>query len=357
MLYSIFSVVSVCAVISPWLKRNQTQYLLFLLIFLCFVLSFIRWNTGTDWESYYDIFISSKNLSNYTSVEPTFFLLNHICYSLTTSYTFCLLIESLILFGCSYYIVRQQKYPLLTYFLLFASTLGNIMFVRQSISVAIVLFSYQYILSGNKRKFYICIICATLLHTSSIVALPIYWLYRKGIKWRILLLILFIVFLCSMFLNGNLFRNVLSTDYFIGAKIIGYLNRSENGVDMNYITITPQKAIMSHLLKRLFIIGLLLTYCRGTKITDKKLNGYLRIYLYSSVLYFIVTPLSMDLSRVCTCLELVDIFLYPYIFSTLKRTSSKIITLFLILIFGLSKFISNYNRFPEIFGSYITIFQ
>lgn len=357
MLYCLLFVVLIFTVISFWMTQKQAKGVVLILITSCFVLSFIRWETGTDWDTYYNIFLESKDLSNYTPVERTFFLLNHLCYTVSESYTFCLFIEAAILFTCSYGILSRQPLPMFSYFLLFASTLGNVMFVRQSIAVAIILYSYKYILNQEPRKFYICVTCAILIHTSSLIALPLYFLFHKQIKWRVVILALGVLFLFALCSPGNIIRSMVGGNSFIAAKIVSYLNRSASGADLDYIVISPQKAVLMHLIKRAFVLALIILYCRKRIGTDKTLAGYLRIYLYSSGLYFIVTPLSMDLSRLCTPIELVDIFLYPYILYQLRTESAQYITIALIIILGLSKFMSNYNRFPEIFGSYKTIFS
>lgn len=358
MLQIIWGISSFSAVLSSCIKRKESVAILLILMMICYVLSFIRWETGTDWDTYISIFRASNNLSdNYTNVEYLFFLLNHICRRISSSYSFALFIEATIIFLCTFSILKQQPYPLISFFLLFSGTMGNIMFVRQSIAVSIVLFSYIFILNKKKKGFIICILVATLVHTSSIMALPIYWIYYSNIKWKYVITLLVFVLIIGIYSSGVWLRDISVIHPFIEYKINNYLNASESNADLAYITMSPQEAIFKHLLKRSLALILILLFCRSSVIKDLRLKGYLMIYIYSSLLYLLVTPLSMNLSRICTPLEIVDIFLYPYIYTQVKHRANKYFILICILLLGLSKFMSNFNRFPEIFNNYITIFE
>lgn len=359
MIYCLFCIISLNAVVSIKNSRRQSINILFVSVLVCYILSFIRWETGTDWDSYFNIFQSSKNINNnYTNIEPFFFLLNHLFYNINTSYTFFLFFEATIIFTCCFFALKNQPYPLISLFLLFASTLGNIMFVRQSIAVALVVLSYNFILTHDKIKFYACIILATLFHTSAIVAFPIYIIFYSRIRWKYVIILIVIIALIGIYSSGQWLRFIASGNVFLEYKINSYLDASESGSDLAYVQLSPQKAIISHFMKRTILILLVILFCRGTIINrDIRLNGYLRIYIYSTCLYLLVTPLSLNLSRICTSIEIVDIFLYPYILSMIQKPFNKSFALCCIFLLGISKFISNVNRYPEIYNHYMTIFQ
>ena len=63
MLYILFVIVCSFAMCSLFLKnRKRIVGVLLLFMFIVYVLSFIRWETGTDWDSYYEIFQNAKSI-------------------------------------------------------------------------------------------------------------------------------------------------------------------------------------------------------------------------------------------------------------------------------------------------------
>ncbi len=99
---------------------------------------------------------------------------------ISNSFTFFLLLNSFIL--CLLYFRFFYKYsPVFSISVLLFILLPfnqSLFVLRQHLSLAILLLAYPYILNHKPIKFLGIVILATLIHSSSIVFLPVYFLYR-----------------------------------------------------------------------------------------------------------------------------------------------------------------------------------
>lgn len=98
---------------------------------------------------------------------------------------------------------------LLAYLMNFFPTSWNI--IRQYMAVGIVCYSYRYIFERDLKKYLVCIFLAFSCHTSSIIMLPIYFLWTKENKlvnnWKIWGLIVILIIVSTQLesiLGGNL---------------------------------------------------------------------------------------------------------------------------------------------------------
>ena len=116
-IFFILLLLSFCEIFS--LKRKITIKILSIIIFVFFIFSFIRWETGTDWQSYYDVFKSIKEpwvmKEDVYSLEfeSGFMFLNHLAKSISDSYTIMLFLQGAILFFClNTSLVKYSLYPI-----------------------------------------------------------------------------------------------------------------------------------------------------------------------------------------------------------------------------------------------------
>lgn len=79
---------------------KEKKVVFFCTIVFFWILSFIRWKTGTDWESYYDCFKLNISLSDFEDrgFEPFYTYLNYFIKQLTSEYWFFQMICGLIIF-------------------------------------------------------------------------------------------------------------------------------------------------------------------------------------------------------------------------------------------------------------------
>ncbi|GHT95461.1 hypothetical protein FACS1894141_4100 [Spirochaetia bacterium] len=140
----------------------------------------LRYHTGADWHGYINMF------NNYhqegMNREIGYMFLNRVFKRLIDNYY--VLQFAVTCFVCiSFYkfIAKYSKYPIVSLFLFIIFFMYNILMaqVRQSIAIAIILFSTQYIFDRKALKFLMMIALACLFHISAIVAISLYFFNKN----------------------------------------------------------------------------------------------------------------------------------------------------------------------------------
>lgn len=176
-------------------KKHLNAFLCFF-VFVLFVLSSIRWETGYDWDSYKNIFLYSDNeyyLSNYKS-EWVFLLLNRVIRRFTDNYSWCLTAQASIYFFVLWRFLRKVNnvlgktgkvggFAVLT--LMFSECFAGL-FATRSTLVGLICLSLVFDIYEKKRWiFFLKVIIATALHTSALFFIPAYFVFHmKRIRMR-----------------------------------------------------------------------------------------------------------------------------------------------------------------------------
>lgn len=173
------------------LDRNAKEKFMLYATFvsLVFFHTFIDIYSIPDLEPYYLEFLQVEHntwteiLSGETSrLEIGFLVLLKLVNSIGGDFRIVLLICSLLIITPYYIAIRKYSpYAALSVILILLTTYNQSLFVlRQHIAIAITIYSYQFVINRNFRKFAIAMVLAFLFHKSSIVFIPIYFIY--GIK-------------------------------------------------------------------------------------------------------------------------------------------------------------------------------
>ena len=191
---------------------NASNYYRFLFIlFVLFCLGFLRWERGTDWDSYYNQFLHGTSIWDEHS-EVGYVLLNDIIRYLTDSYTIFLFVEGLIY--CFFFVDTLRKLntylsskynnyivvfcPILLY--MYSQDFACIFLARSPIAYMICLNAVMDILSRKKYLFILKVIVAFTIHRSSLLFLFIYPLcvYFKFSLRTVILFLVISVFVFSI---------------------------------------------------------------------------------------------------------------------------------------------------------------
>jgi hypothetical protein len=102
--------------------------------------------------------------------------------------------------------------------------------LRQHLAIAVVLFSYPYII--NKKLIYFLLICAiaTLIHSSAIIWLPIYFIYNVENEKRF-----FGVLIGAILLFFLGFQSIDTVAIDINEKYMQYIEESETSTISNFL--------------------------------------------------------------------------------------------------------------------------
>lgn len=300
------------------LKRSK-RWIYFISCAL-WVFSFIRWEVGTDWDSYYEIYEECDYIEWY---EWGFLMLNRLVKHTVDNYSVLLVILGGILFYFQTKAVKALSIlPLTTLFILWGTNLGNVFFVRQSVAIAILLYSITQIEKHNLKNFLLLVIGATLIHAASIAFLPAYWIYNYKFTF-IQIAIAFAVSIAlgeigGAFIWGNL-GSMLGGAY--ESKIEAYMDAGADATFNEGMSATDLyiRSIGGKLL--LFVLFFFLV----AKRYKEKVRGMMNLFLFAIIMLPITYSVSPSLARMWTPYYQLQIFLMAYVLASMTRVSNKVI--------------------------------
>lgn len=330
---------------------NKKPFLLFFLLF--FLLSFLRWETGTDWESYYDIFIrQSLKLEFYR--EFGFVILNYTVRSFTDNYTVLLFIEALILYLALYKPLRYFSIsPFLTLIAFFCLNKGGIFFTRQTIAISLALLSIYYLALKRKYKFILFFILAISFHYSAIIVLLSIFVINKKLERKHIIFLLLLSFFITLilpvvcdlsFVKNNAILYRFSRYFYDPSNTAGY----RNGTSKIFI-------ILRTSINRIFIFTMLLLIKKKYE-HDRKFNIIFNMYFISLCLFVAFGFHSLVLSRITAYFEIFEIFALPYILLSFNRREFRLFELLFFVYLGIRLY-TGLSSYYDFFIPYKVIFN
>lgn len=175
--------------------KNGWKFGFWICVISLLILAALRGESvGNDTEEYIGIFETYKNTPDAdTRYEIGYVWLNKLLSNVSQNSQIVIIVTSIFIF-ISYgsFIYKYCKMPNLSLFIFF--TFGYYAFaisgIRQSLAIAILLFGYKYIIKGNFFKFLICVIIASLFHSTAVLFLPAYFTRNLRCNSKNLLIIL-----------------------------------------------------------------------------------------------------------------------------------------------------------------------
>lgn len=322
-------------------NRDRGGFSFWFFIILFYLMSFLRWERGTDWLSYLSLY-ENPYFAGDGSYEYTFWGLNILFGSiLKIDYTLFLLIEATILYSFIYHGIKSNcKYWVTALFCIYI-TLGNggIFFVRQTIAMAIIFYSYKYVVDKNYKYFFLWIGFAACFHVASIVALPVIFIYDLKInKTTVLVCLLSLLLLVVLYRYGFLtrFENKL-----VGYKEIG--NSSSTSIQFYY-----------GIINKLVFLFVFFVF-RGKSLEEK---GLLKIFVYGLVLYVFFGSLNITLSRLANFVAMFQVYQISRIVerNRMYRRPRYAFLIIVIVLMGLRSLFS-VSPYKDLFVPYKSIFN
>lgn len=354
---TIYILILILTIISLLKKNRKDQKLVYYYItFLLFILSFIRWETGTDWRNYFYTFKYATSIDNVIAVEEIGFrFLNFIIRSFSENYTIFLFFTSIILYFFKYPILyKLSEVPILTIFMTFSLYLGDIFYVRQALAGAILLFSLKYIFRKEFFKFSIFVIASTLIHSTAIIFLPAYYIINHlKMNKRKYVLFFIIAVIVSIFIQAILIKLSLffPDNYF--NKVNYYLSQLDN--NFNYKNGKSKiEILISASLNRVFLLGVFYSFRK--KVSNRIIKLF-ELYYFGGLLFIIFTPLSFTFGRIVYYYDLIQLIVYPSLYKYINKKYNKLVFLVLFFIYCYLKYKVLINTFYSLYIPYRTIFQ
>ncbi len=209
--------------------RNSDKIFLFITFLeLFFISGFRAWHIGNDTNVYVNLFtyaIDNYDLS-FSYMEKGYLLFNKTLSLFTDKPQSILVITSFCILGpIFYFIYKYSKFiflsTLLFVILQFSVTLN---IVRQYISLIIVLLGFSFVIKRQFIKFLLCCLIATTFHTSSIVAIVLYFIYPLNIKMKNIITVFIVTILIFVFIApflDKVFQILGRYESYMGKTLMG----------------------------------------------------------------------------------------------------------------------------------------
>lgn len=336
-------------------KRLMTFVIVWLTLFFG-----LRWECGTDWDQYYWIFkeVSWGNFLNMNrygdqNVEPLFAFVNVFLKTIGMgSYTFYLLVTNAIRFTLmAYASFKLSKYPLVTFFGFLS--VQYYFPTRNPYATAIFMAAYIFIVNKDLRKYIYTWLAACAVHISSVMVVPIYWLYGFRIKYLYQVAIYVGSILLERLLTGYL--QTLSVLLSVGSatfsdKVETYTQAfREEG----------SRSLIQYALPLFFLT--LFEYARKktrfeTETEQKRFDFYVVCYLIALCIINVLQPTMPDLTRYA---EFVNTWplLIPFVLNIKPKYRKAIVCVVLAYyVYRLNNSI-NLGEYKDLFIPYHSIFD
>jgi len=327
-----------------WLKGS------FILIFLFLAL---RYDYGNDYYNYLKIFQEINRVKTidffdgYWRFEPGWIFLCRLFRPLG----FFAMTAALALFNCFVYYRFVKKYvPSRYYWLSVFCYVFNPAFMlvhssamRQSVAIAIFVFSIDYIYKKDILRYCLCVAIASLFHVSALILVPIYLLglfnYKINKSMAVGIFSSFLVF----FVFGKTFLPYLNQ--FIGAFFVKY-GLYKDGTEIS--------TGLGLVLYSYFFI--LILYYERSQIAE------LSLIFKIAILSFFIIPLGLLISmigRIGMYFQPFTMVVFPNILFDMRNKLFKNVTISILVLFSMYTFFMFFKSdvWKDSFGSYKTIFS
>ncbi len=306
---------------------------MFMAVLLPSFMSAIRFQVGTDYSTYDYIFTYIRNhtwrevLEANIKWEIGFKVLVKILAALgNNSFIFGVLSFSTLyitIMALKYYKKCDLSLSYTAY--LFFYFWGALNIVRQSLALAIVFYAYHYIFENNKKKYFLYVILAYLIHTSAIITLPIYlmWNHKKNkvisVKLQILILSIFVI---GTIMWRPILQIILESGWKFANKFT-YLLNNNNGMNRDIFV-------------KLIMLAIFLVWYQRYKRIDKCNELFIFLFIFNCIIGFTGYQITF-FKRIGLYFEVPGIVLIgevPYFFNANgSRTIIKFITTIMLCLY------------------------
>ncbi|WP_180955022.1 EpsG family protein [Bacillus sp. V3-13] len=311
------------------LSGNNKNYRKYFLLLICFITLFVglRYNVGNDYAEYFAEFYYFQNgnsIDNY--YEPIYALINKISTSPIQVFFICSVLSFLFLYLAFNYFNPEKSILLFSLYFGFYLILFNIHIIRQGVAIAIIMYSWKFIVKQKFWTFSLLVLIAMGFHVSAIFAFPMYFLARLNIpiNFKFFLIWLSPILLFIIIKANALIFSLLSIIPFFAryAQVYSYGVYSEIeglsfGFVLNIILFVLVGVYINKLKKNNF------------KKIDKKKEILINIFFYS-IIFAVILRFNATALRANYFYQVSNIFIFALIIDYFKE--KKIVKLLLLVV-------------------------
>ncbi len=301
------------------------------------ILSFSRWNNGTDWDAYHSLYESYVSAPLFVNIfngymEPGYLFLNYL-FAWAHSYHFFLAVLGLLVFIPKLIpILRESPYISVSFLVYFCTMLGDIFFVRESLAVSLCFLALWLSYRGYKKWPYFFVIAAATIHITAIIFLLVLLfqpLPKRSLKTDIIMTIIVI--------SVSLAVWSILTEYLSSLGLsIGFLLLSDkiNLYIINNATGGMTDTKLQDSFRIFKDISIYIYFCVRQKHIGQRFallySRLLQTQFYGTLLVCAFSLTAYTLIRFSTYFTVSEILLFPIAISSHKRFERALILCFLL---------------------------
>ncbi len=289
------------------------KLLLFILFVMLFIVSAIR-RVGTDYNTYFNIYNNINNrVYDPDGIEIGYFYLNRLTKHLFGGEYTIFIVTSLIIIVLVYITIKKFSVdPLLStiLFMCMGLYLTSFNIIRQSIAIALILYSYKY--CDTKTKWIVPILIASLFHKTALLVIPIYIICKIDLNKKHYFIIISIGILSFLFYEKTVVYLTNLMDSFQGYQDSVFVNEGAN----------PIRTLISISILAFCSIG----YNEIAK--DKKMKIAFNMIIFGTIFSFFMLK-GKIFARIVGYFDVFQILLIPYVLKNMNKYKMKKYSVFI----------------------------
>ena len=328
--FSILYAILILILLISQLSVNKKFYFISSILILTILAAFRGPNIGNDTHEYIRLFEQiNSGVSENTRYEVGYIWLNRILYTISNNYQIIFILTSiLIYYSFGRFIWKYSYSPILSVIILFSYGFYSFTFsaIRQGLAIAILLFAFDFIISGKILKFLLLICLASLFHSSAI-----FFIFAYLARYLKPSLKTFIIFVLIGFAGVVVFSSILNF-------MFGYFSMYEHYESSSYVGDAGIGNILFIVISSLILLfsySILNNNRTKTKLSQRQIteNNYLMIMVLFAVVIYILSMKANILDRIALYYNVFSIVLLPNALKMLKLSTKYLVYPMIILAF------------------------
>lgn len=326
-------------------NRELLFFLTFILVCIIIIVGGLRDSVGSDWYAYYDIFKSSQE-----KVEVGFqYLITSIKYFDNNNYylfVFCIFALSILLKIYFFYKLSSSVLICLIVYMGSWFLVFDINQIRQGLSLGFVCIALCFCYNKKIIPYCIFLFLAFMVHTSSIVIFPFYFLVNCKIKKKYMFCIVCVLFIFSMYGMAQTIVDKLTNIFNLDSRLIQRLY--DYSEDERY----NSNILLSFSTIHRFLVFLITLFFVDKIHADERVKKFILISaFYYICIYLIFSQFELIALRLSTYYKLTEFIFFsylPFISNKIKMQNliALVILIYVFLQVNLALQISNGGLLP-----------
>ena len=325
-------------------------------IFILTFFSGLRWETGTDWDNYYnffnDIYFSNINAPEFYHYDFGYKIFNALIHSFTSSYTIFLIIDTFVAVYLIYVSLKKMESKVFLGLSIFyanyyiSTYLGS---NRRIIAIGLATLAVVYFFLEKRKSAIICLAIGVVFHWTAIVAIIAFFVPKKLFGFYKLVIAVFISCLLGFSKYViSIISGILNLMSLVGLKTLSDTGRF-------YLLMGTEDLGISHfamaVIKRILVLAIIyFIYHNLLETRTKKMNYFINLYSISTCAYMALNGMGV-IQIITVYFAIMEIFMWSEIYKNLN-SKNRIYIIVIIFVIYTMEAISSFPVYKELYLPY-----